>query len=1487
MELPFSKVKLVIIILLTSLSACLFSAIAVFAATTANVKGTVSINYFTPKTLIKGEEFNELLPYECRSITFDCYSDDYAYVVNQAKEKEETYVVDKDGTGLFDTYGNIAGGITMFIVEERDANNELIYDGGIPRCDVYVLSKAHILANEDCSYMFYKDVDRGFIYNFNFTNFDTSNVKFMNSMFQCVQGVSTLDLSGWDTSNVLDMDCMFNQCLDLQKLNISNFNTSKVGTDTGIYYISGEQYRGGMFRMFSETCLTELDLLHFDTSNVRDMGEMFAYLYNLEEIDLSRFDTSKVKNMCMMFYDCEALTTIYVGAGWNTRKVTDSEEMFLDCVSLVGQNGTECDGINNIDKTYARVDRDGTLGYLSSRATATLNINADTIKKISGATVVFDYYTETTYGKIYNDAIAADVVVVDVDEKGVEKGGISLINYNDATYILSKSQILAVGDYSFLFANKTGITSITFKNFDTSNVTNMNSMFYGCSSLTEITFSENFNTENTTNMFCMFNGCENLKSLDLSSFNTAMVKIMGSMFAGCSNLTDIKFGDNFKAANVGNMSYMFNGCESLTSLDLSGFNTQSATTMGAMFYGCLGLKEVKFGDNFNTSNVKYMNSMFNGCLKLGYNDGLDLSKFDTSLVENMSHMFEGCSDLTEIKFGDNFNTPNVKDMNSMFKGCSKLGYRIYGYEGLDLSIFGESAPTNMSYMFNGCSSLASLVLTNFDTSNVTNMVSMFDRCSKLNSLDLSTFDTSNVTNMGSMFSGCSNLTSLNISKFNTSNVTTMNHMFYNCSGLNSINFGDNFKTTNVNDMASMFDGCSSLTSLNLSNFDTSKVTTMDQMFSNCSSLKTLTFGNNFKTSNVTTLNSMFFNCSALENLDVSKFYTTKNVKKMSLMFYRCSSLTELNLSKFETLNVTTMSQMFAGCSDLESITFGDNFDTSSVTDMAYMFSDCSSLNELDLTSFNTSLVTNMTYMFSGCTKLKTIYVEDWIKNQLVAHSYMFSKCESLVGQLGTKCSSTSYSSTYARVDKGTSQPGYLSSKAQILKAGTEIKDLIDNNSTSVVFDFYDETTYGTTLSAGTTTAVDMAEKGVGNGGISLIKYNNATYILSNNKIVANADCSQMFNQKSSIKSITFNNFNTPIVENMANMFSVCIDLTSLDLTNFNTSNVTNMNSMFYNCSGLKDIDLTGFNTMNVTDMFAMFGSCTNLSKIYVGDGWNTNNVTSSAEMFTYCTKLVGGCGSSFDPSNTDKTYARVDGGVNAKGYLSKYATLVNGNEFNSIIYKIYHEIGSDSSSINFDYYTEATYGDILSKGTEYKVDINKSGVLKNGISLVDYESTIYVLSGGRIMANENCSGMFSFSFAEEIKFNNFDTRNVTNMQEMFNVCDNLTMLDLSSFDTRNVTNMSQMFDSCGYLKTLDLSSFDTRNVITMEGMFDNCSALTTIYAGDGWNTSKVPDSESLFYLCVSLVGGNKTKYKEGAEYDSPAYARIDKAGEPGYFTAKS
>ena len=129
---------------------------------------------------------------------------------------------------------------------------------------------------------------------------------------------------------------------------------------------------------------------------------------------------------------------------------------------------------------------------------------------------------------------------------------------------------------------------------------------------------------------------------------------------------------------------------------------------------------------------------------------------------------------------------------------------------IGLEYLNTSEVTDMSGLFNGCSSLTNVNLEHFDTGNVTDMNSMFRDCSSMRQLDLSSFDTRKVTDMSTMFRGCTSLESLDLSNFDTHSVTRMIWMFYNCSNLTTIYAGGNWDTAGVTTPASMFVGCTSL-----------------------------------------------------------------------------------------------------------------------------------------------------------------------------------------------------------------------------------------------------------------------------------------------------------------------------------------------------------------------------------------------------------------------------------------------------------------------------------------------------------------------------------------------------------------------------------------------------------------------------------------------------------------------------------------------------
>lgn len=156
-------------------------------------------------------------------------------------------------------------------------------------------------------------------------NLNTSNVKYMKSMFQGCSKLKRLDLSSFDTRKVRDTGGMFLQCSSLVSLNISSFNTSNV-ISTPL-----------MFGFCSS--LTTIDVSRFKTDKVTDMIAMFIGCKKLSTLDLTSFNTSQTKQMNLMFAECKNLKTVYVSSkGWNLNRAKATE---VEVILLADGYGTD------------------------------------------------------------------------------------------------------------------------------------------------------------------------------------------------------------------------------------------------------------------------------------------------------------------------------------------------------------------------------------------------------------------------------------------------------------------------------------------------------------------------------------------------------------------------------------------------------------------------------------------------------------------------------------------------------------------------------------------------------------------------------------------------------------------------------------------------------------------------------------------------------------------------------------------------------------------------------------------------------------------------------------------------------------------------------------------------------------------------------------------------------------------------------------------
>ena len=450
-----------------------------------------------------------------------------------------------------------------------------------------------------------------------------------------------------------------------------------------------------------------------------------------------------------------------------------------------------------------------------------------------------------------------------------------------------------------------------------------------------------------------------------------------------------------------------------------------------------------------------------------------------------------------------------------------------------------------------------------------------------------------------------------LNEFDTSKVTSMYYMFSHCENLTSLDLS-NFNTNSVTTMWQMFSGCSSLTNLDLSNFDTSKVTNMESMFENCKSLSTINLSG-FNTGSVTNMVWMFSGCSSLTNIDLSSF-DTSNVTDMRCMFSGCSSLTNLDLSNFNTSNVTSMVWMFNHCSGLTSLNIS-NFNASKITgSVISMFSDCSSLTTLNMQNFifprDCHGFFQRVSSIDDSNNLKTINLDNADTSKVTDMSFMFCGCGGL-----TNLNLSSFD---------TSNVENMSAMFQSCIGLTTLNISSFNTSNVINMSWM-------FLNCKKITSINL----------SSFDTSNVT------------DMFGMFQQCESLPSLSLINFNTSSVTSMQNMFAECYELVQIAFgKKFDTSNVTKMSYMFYRCNSLEILDLSSFNTSKLKSTNFMFGDCYNLKTIYVDIGFTTKNIEMGDYTFDNCPKLVGGSGTTYDSSETDETYAKIDGGTSSPGYFT-------------------------------------------------------------------------------------------------------------------------------------------------------------------------------------------------------------------------------------------
>ena len=161
------------------------------------------------------------------------------------------------------------------------------------------------------------------------------------------------------------------------------------------------------------------------------------------------------------------------------------------------------------------------------------------------------------------------------------------------------------------------IEKLDCRGMNVSGLTDINQVFKNCAELTELDISgwdtsecrtfTDFNKNSYTRG--LFGGCSKLRKIyGLSGLDTRNVTDMGSLFRGCSALTSIDVS-KWDTRNVTDMNDMFNRIDSMQSLNISNFDTRKAKVGGN--YGFMSSDNLRSldmsGDNFTLESTTNWN----------------------------------------------------------------------------------------------------------------------------------------------------------------------------------------------------------------------------------------------------------------------------------------------------------------------------------------------------------------------------------------------------------------------------------------------------------------------------------------------------------------------------------------------------------------------------------------------------------------------------------------------------------------------------------------------------------------------------------------------------------------------------------------------------------------------------------------------------------------------------------------------------------------
>ena len=489
------------------------------------------------------------------------------------------------------------------------------------------------------------------------TGFETwnigNNLKNM-ATFAYNTKLTSLNLSGWDFTNVTDIGSALPSTLTTVTLNNVVDNRTERTSDNGL---RGFLNTGG------------LKTIVMDEFAMTDFSNLFLGVTKIKNDIVFPSNATNVSNC---FNGCIGITHIH--SNWKTTydAMEDTTDCYLGCTGVTHCDGVECYKLDEVPISW------GGYGLLKDR-TLIVEINIPEDNYTIDLGQCYTNYPYTNDNKWYTNFGDGSVDVGYHDGSDyVNIGAISHTYVKAGTYILKTQRLL----YHVGKSTRSTFTKI-INAHRYLGVWGIKEHFRNCDNLVEADLSNLAGI--SFNALALLSDCPKLQKVIAPNFKPSDCN---SLFNGCSSLTEIIGMETWDMSKNGRLSSSFYNCRSLPDSQfakLSNINTSNIDNYVNAFNGCSLMTNNDFMKNWVIKDNSSFENTFANCDNLLT---VDLSERYLTKVASIRYMFSSCPKLKTINLENFLDSSNFSDCNITnntwsterpFNDCRALEHNPYEY----------------------------------------------------------------------------------------------------------------------------------------------------------------------------------------------------------------------------------------------------------------------------------------------------------------------------------------------------------------------------------------------------------------------------------------------------------------------------------------------------------------------------------------------------------------------------------------------------------------------------------------------------------------------------------------------------------------------------------------------------------------------------------------------------------------------------------------